>query len=310
MTARRQRGVALLVALLVVALATILIAALVDGGQLSFARTRNQLRAAQAEAHARGLEAYAAQVLVRDMASGATDSNDDVWAMPLPPTPVPGGQIQAGMQDLNGCFNLNNLYYNGAPRPLWIERFRRLLRNLDLPAAIADASVDWIDPDNLPGDRGAEDAAYLSRTPPYLPANRPFADASELRLVAGVDARAWRELAPWVCALPTPTRLNLNTASVPVLMSLSEQMTRQLAERIHEQGHAHWPSVDAVLQDLGPVGLDICAPSQPERCGLAVSSEYFRARGIIELDGIEFVAVSLLQRHAGVRVVRRRPGGL
>src|SRR5579871_5626878 len=45
---RRQSGVALIVALLVVALATVLIAALLYRGELTAARTRNDIRAAQA----------------------------------------------------------------------------------------------------------------------------------------------------------------------------------------------------------------------------------------------------------------------
>ncbi len=69
---RRQRGVALLVALLVVALATILIAALLDRGELALARTRNVLRGEQAEAYAQGLEAYAAEVLIQTRNQGRT----------------------------------------------------------------------------------------------------------------------------------------------------------------------------------------------------------------------------------------------
>ena len=63
---RRQRGVALLIALLAVALAVILIASLLDRGELAYARSRNALRGEQAIAYSEGLEAYAAQVLQRD----------------------------------------------------------------------------------------------------------------------------------------------------------------------------------------------------------------------------------------------------
>ncbi|MEO7014110.1 MAG: hypothetical protein ABI127_07335, partial [Dokdonella sp.] len=107
---QRQRGVALLIALLAVALAVILIASLLDRGELAYARTRNALRGEQAIAYSEGLEAYAAQVLMRDRAENSNlDTLSDVWAMPLPPQEVPGGRISARMSDLNGCFNLNNL---------------------------------------------------------------------------------------------------------------------------------------------------------------------------------------------------------
>lgn len=307
---RKQTGVALLVALLVVALATLLITALLDDGQLSMARSRNQLRAMQAQAYARGLESYAAQVLVKDNDQGMTDANDDIWGMPLPPTPVPGGSIRATMQDLNGCFNLNNLYQNNkALQKIWKERFGRLLLELQLSPAIADASVDWISPDLGRSERGADDGTYLARTPAYLAANRKFADASELRLVAGVDAHAWERLQPYVCALPTQTTLNLNTASIPVLMSLSSDITRPLAARIHQDGRARWNGYEEALQSLGNPSLriKICPPGPA--CGLDVKSEYFRARAIVELDGIQFVYTSLLQRQGGVRVLQRDQGG-
>lgn len=302
-----QRGVALLVALLVVALATLLIAALLDQGQLALARTHNQLRANQASAYAQGLEAYAAQVLVTDKQQGDMDANGDLWSMPMPPTQVPGGMIRATMQDLNGCFNLNNLYQDGQPQRLWIERFRRLLQVLQLSPAIADAAVDWIDPDNLPRKQGAEDGLYAGRNPRYLAANRAFVDASELRLVAGVDSHAWERLAPHVCALPTATTLNINTASIAVLRSLADGMTQAMAARIHQDGQARWKQVRPALSELGNLGMRICPPGQS--CGLSVSSEYFRARAVIELDGIHFVYTSMLQRRAGVRVLRRAPGG-
>jgi len=122
-SASRQRGVALLVALLVVALATVLIAGLLDRGELGLARTRNQLLESQAQAYAQGLEAYAARILQQDWAlnGGGADSNGSTWAVPFPPTPVPGGTIAATMRDRNGCFNLNNLVdAGGAPNPPWL----------------------------------------------------------------------------------------------------------------------------------------------------------------------------------------------
>ena len=53
---KKERGVALIVALLVVAFATVLIAALLDRGELAAARTRNTLREMQAESYAKGLK--------------------------------------------------------------------------------------------------------------------------------------------------------------------------------------------------------------------------------------------------------------
>lgn len=303
MSVHRQRGVALLVALLVVALATILIAALLDRGQLALARTRNVLRAQQADAYAQGLEAYAAAVLVKDQQG--LDTHDDIWGVPLPPTPVPGGLIGATMTDRNGCFNLNNLVVDGERRTLWIARFRRLLLALQQSPAIADATADWLDPDGEADPAGGEDGTYAAHDPPYRAANAPMSDATELRLVAGVDQNVWTALAPYVCALPTPTTLNVDTASVPVLMTLAPGITAEVAARIAQGGHAQWRSIDDVAAELQRAGV-VLGPG--DRVGLGVASEYFLANAVIRLDDIDFTYQSLLQRRAGVRVLGRRRG--
>lgn len=309
MSVQRQRGVALLVALLVVALATVLIASLLDSGQLALARTQNLVRGEQAAAYAHGLEAYAAKVLADDGNKGS-DSNSDPWAVPLPPTPVLGGTISGTMRDMNGCFNLNDLVLDKQNKAVWRKRFRRLLTNLQLQPAIADAAAQWAGVTGDLDERRVGDGVYLGRTPAYRGAAAPFADVSELRLVMGVDAHTYAVLRPYVCALPTKTSLNLNTASVPVLMSLSSKMTQSMAANLYSDGHANWGSRTAALNALqgnGRAGGIVIDPAH--QVGLGVRSDYFMARGHIELDGIDFTYRSLIQRNAGIRVLWRRMGG-
>jgi general secretion pathway protein K len=303
---RRQGGVALLVALLVVALATVLIAGLVDRGELGFARTRNQLLEAQAQAYARGLEIYAARVLQEDWAvngGAGADSNASTWALPLPPTPVPGGLISATMRDRNGCFNLNNLVdASGQPDPPWPDKFRRLLAALRLDPDLADAVLAWMNP-----QPGADDPYYLSQPLPYRQARRGFVHVSELRLVKGIGGEVYAALAAHVCALPRGTRINVNTASVPVLMTIDGVATEEVARRIWQQGSANYTS----LAELAPVVPAIQAESRY----YGVHSTYFLARGDITLDGLPFTFYSLIERRlgsgsdAGIRVIARGRGG-
>lgn len=298
-----QRGVALLVALLVVALATVIVAGLLDRGELVAARTRNVLRNEQVEAFQQGLEAYAARVLLRDTEDGPVDANGDVWSLPLPPTPVPGGTISATMRDLDGCFNLNNLA-DPQQQTLWLQRLRNLLGVLQLDPRIADAVADWIDLDREPRDGGAEDNAYLGATPPYRAADRPFTHVSELRLVRGVDGAVYARLAPYVCAVPAGTALNVNTAPVPVLRALAPQaITEAIAQRLWRDGQARWTGVNDFVAELAKQGVTL-APAEQQ--GLAVRSRYFLARGNIDLDGLHFRTASLIERSdRGLRVLQR-----
>ncbi|HOX71084.1 type II secretion system minor pseudopilin GspK [Dokdonella sp.] len=308
---QRQRGVALLIALLAVALAVILIASLLDRGELAFARARNALRGEQAIAYAEGLEAYASLVLQRDRDENPNlDSFSDVWAIPLPPQQVPGGSISARMSDLNGCFNLNNLV--GRQAPVWRKRLRNLLTALELDPSLAGAINDWLDSDaNIDAEGGAEDSAYLAQPIPYRAGNRVFAHISELRLVRGIDSAVYARLAPEVCALPTGTTINLNTASTAVLMSLDSRMTAVLAERIRQDRQARWTDVGTALNEAAQQGVEI---TPADRVGLGVASSYFLARGEITLDGVPFAFSSLLERvggtvRGGVHVLQRSRGG-
>jgi general secretion pathway protein K len=306
---RRQRGVALLIALLVVALATILIAALLDRGGLTAARTRNQLRQLQAENYAKGLEDYAARVLWQDNQNADnTDASDDIWAVPLPPTPVPGGDITATMTDLDGRFNLNNLSDdNAAQQGAWQAKFGLLLQALKLDPNLAQNVRNWMSADPA---SGAGEAWYLAQAVPYRAGHRQFAHVSELRMVEGFDGDTYARILPHVSALPAGTTININTATVPVLMTLTEGMTEQTAAAIWQQGHAHFQGVSDLQKSPYSIGTVPAA-------FYGVQSQFFLARGDITLDGLPFTFYSLLQRSfgkgagpdSGVLVLQRSRGG-
>ena len=111
------------------------------------------------------------------------------------------------------CFNLNNLVdANGRANPPWPDKFKRLLTALKLDPKLADAAVNWMNPQPT-----TDDAYYLAQPVPYRPAKRGFVHVSELRLVKGVTGDIYAALAPHVCALPPGTKININTASRAIL---------------------------------------------------------------------------------------------
>lgn len=296
---QRQRGVALLVALLVVALAVILVAALLDRGELALARTRNLLRGEQAEAYAQGLEAYAAEVLQKTWQE-RLDTNTSPWAMPLPTQPVPGGAIGATMRDQNGCFNLNNLAAAVPQHAQWRGVFGRLLARLGLASELGTAVERWLDSD----DAAADTNAYLAQSVPYRPHGGPFAHVSELRLVRGVSGEAYARLAPHVCALPRGTKLNVNTATVPVLWALSVKLSQATAEKLWNGGQARYGGPSEFLAQAG-------LGDEPELNDLLdVRSTYFLVRSDIVLDAVPFTFYSLIERVQGrdIHVLQRSRG--
>ncbi|MFA5683464.1 MAG: type II secretion system minor pseudopilin GspK [Lysobacteraceae bacterium] len=308
MTALRgQRGVALLSAMLVVALAVVLVAALLDVGEASRARSRNALRAEQTWQLLHGLEGWAGAALRRDSDDGSgIDGPEDPWLQPLPPVQIPGGRIQGRLRDRSGCFDLNALHRNGADDEQAIARFERLLTALRLDPTIAAQVADWLDADLSPRSGGAEDGQYLRRTPPYRSAGRPFAHVSELRLLATVDDKVYQRLAPHVCAQPQVTPLNLNFASPAIWMSLDGRISEAAAQRLWREGRARYRDVEEVRSALREEGVEAV-----ELSAYGTASRYVLMEAEIEVDGVPYVYASLLERApGGVRVLARTRGRL
>jgi general secretion pathway protein K len=300
-SARSQRGIALLIALLTVALAAVMIAGLLDRGELALARTRNVLRGEQAEAYAQGLEAYAARVLLKDSdQTGDVDSNTDLWAMPLPPQVVPGGAIRASMRDLNGCFNLNNLL-SQTSAATWAKMFGRLLDVRGVEQSVKQAVLDWLGAPNS-NDGSTTDAYYLAQPVPSRSARRVFAHVSELRLVRGVTSEVYARLAPYVCALPIGSLINVNTASVPILQTLGPSISPAQAEALWQNGQAEFDS--NWRSDLTSKGVVLYPDVDGHEVG--IKSSYFLARSDIDLDGVSFTFFSVIQRPGFIVVERSR----
>lgn len=307
MPVHRQTGVALLTVLLVVFLASVAAISLASVQQLAIRRSTLLLHQQQARLYALGGEQWAAAILVRDLKENQTDHLDEVWATLPPALPVEGGSLTSDIQDLQGRFNLNNLLrQDNTIDESWLQALQRLLDRLELNPGIAQAIADWIDPDMEPRSLdGAEDGEYVGHTPPYMAANRPLVSISELRLIKGMDEESFNRLAPHICALPGFTPINVNTASAPVLASLSEELNLASAEAlIEDRSPEGYAEVNTFIQEA-QLGAGALPPDN-----LAVSSEYFLARLEANVGEGRAIINSTLQRSSerGTRILMRSFG--
>lgn len=303
---RRQRGLALIVALLALVLAVLLATALIDDGERSAARWRAAWRAEQSWQLLQGLEAWAGEALRADWRDNRIDSLDEPWARESPVLQVPGGEVQGRLRDLGGCFNLNALAPAGEVDTLALQRFQRLLRGLQLPPEIAVQAADWIDRDQIAQPGGAEDGAYLALPPFVRSGDTAMAVPSELLRLPALTPELWQRLAPFVCALPADHRINLNTAPPELWLMLDDGLTLAQARRLARTQARAYPDIDAVQAALQREGL----PWQSDLSAYAVQSRYFLVEAEVRGDGLSFAYQSLLQRDTGdVRVLARARGG-
>ncbi|MDN5872086.1 MAG: type II secretion system minor pseudopilin GspK [Nitrococcus sp.] len=311
MSTRRERGVALITALLVVAVAATAATGMIWREHLAIRRTQNVIARDQAWLYAQAAEAVAIVLLDQDRRNSRVDGLSERWAGILPPIEVGAAEIQLAISDLQGRFNLNALAATGdeSTAQAAAQQFRRLLASLHPAYSIGleAALADWLDADlkpRFPG--GAEGDVYSRLDPPYEAANRLMLVPSELRLVAGIDAATYRALGPFVTALPdSAATLNVNTAPPAVLRSLVATTSAQgLEAALALRQKQPWDSVQAFLQAL-PAAT--AAAIDPQLLGVA--SEYFLVHARVRLDRARLSLYSVVHRprpqQAPIRVIYR-----
>jgi general secretion pathway protein K len=284
---RAQRGVALVTAVMIVAIAAAIAVQIAFAHQLWFRQMENVADRDATDWLRRGALHWASLALLEDAAQNSTDHLGESWAMGLPTLPVEGGTIKVSIEDAQGRFNLNSV---GTPANLQV--LGRLLEVLGLDPQLANAVLDWIDTnsDALPG--GAEDVDYLNLNPPYRAANRPMASVDELRLIRGFDAKTVAALLPYVTVLP-PTaisEINVNTASSVVLAALVPGLDLPTAQRIaEERGSTPYKTIEAFKEKLP-------RNPTPPTAGMALKTDFFLVTLDTSIGRHERRSEALLQR--------------
>ncbi len=299
-TSRAQRGVALVTAVMIAAIAAAIAAQIAFAHQIWFRQMENVADRGATDWLRRGALHWASVALLDDAARNSIDHLGESWAMGLPILPVEGGAIKVSIEDAQSRFNLNNL---NAANPTDIEILRRLLEALRLDPSLRYALLDWIDPDSNVSPGGAEDVDYLNGNPPYRAANGLLASVDELRLVRGFDAKTVAALSPYVTVLPvTNSTINVNTASPELLAAIVPGLDLPTAQRIADErlGKPYNNTTDFTSKlPRGPT---------PPGGGMSVKTDYFLITLDTSIGRHERRSEALLKRSsASTEVVWHRP---
>ena len=300
-TPSRQRGVALITAILITALISSVAINLAWDNALDMRRTMTLLYRDQAVQVAVGAESWVQSILRDDLAETDTDHLGEIWASELPGLPVQSdvvqGELFGDIQDLQGRFNVNNLVdQNGEIDELVLEQFRRLLLALELDPRFAGIAADWIDANLEAGfPDGAEDAIYTGFIPAYRTPNLPITHATELAALEGMDKESFDILAPHIVALPGRTGINVNTATAPVLQSLGENLSAADVESLISERE------DGGFADMQNTFSTLVDPEILPQ--LEETTSYFQLRLVVQIATVRIIYFSTLQRGATGQVV-------
>jgi type II secretory pathway component PulK len=156
---------------------------------------------------------------------GPHDSLDQAWAEPTPPIPVDGGLVSTWIVDEDRKINVNNYISSKThqPDPNFAPVLVRLLGNINVSPDLLPILQDWLDPDSIEAQGGAEADYYLALSPPYEPRNGSMPTIYDLRMLKGMDDVTFFKLSQYLTAVGKP-QVNVNTASPEVLAALTPQL--------------------------------------------------------------------------------------
>lgn len=308
-----QRGVAIVMAMLIVALATSVAAYAAWQQNLWIRQSENLATQAQALAVSRAALYFGAMVLLEDLKNSNPPNVDHLkedWAKYALTTPVEGGSVSGKIADQQGLFNVNNLAVTDPQqRALQLQWFTALLSALDIPTALADALQDYVDADEQ-GPK--EDLAYLGKAEPYRTANRPIQSIDELNRVEGFDAKVIEKLKPFITAIPiiTPPAQGSSTATIPVTLLNVNTAPKEVLEAVFGAGSGTQIETlrsKAPFKDIGDFDAQTASllppvdPKNPaahpwNNTNIDVKSDYFLVAAVSQFGNTKNGLIALVQR--------------
>lgn len=305
--------------------------ALMEDIQLSVKRTINVQAYSQADWQADGAEDFVLAYLTNDFADLAAEVKGALLQARTPLVlPTPEGAITLTLKDATQCFNLNGMVNaEGARNDEAVLEFVRLAELLGLAqnqaTALANALVDWQDPDQQQSAGGAEDGTYLRKNPPYRTADTFMRGPEELRAIDGMDEDLWELFRPFVCTgeaglMPA---INVNSLSADRLIILAAALNVPATDAataagtlLQERPLTGYSSVDQMSRILEGTSIEGLTA---DRLGIDVSSVFvevvtevgpaervrsYRFDGLLGVDGAEADAPSLTYRGWGRETFR------
>lgn len=245
--AHRQRGVAFIVVMWLMALLVILLGAFAVIARVEGLQARHLYDATVAR--------YAAEAGINEAAYFLSVPDPQLRWIPdgrAYQINFNGADVELKITDESGLIDLNV-----ADQAMLTELFMGVGVESDQAAALAAAIQDWRDPDDLVSPNGAEEAEYAAAGLPWGPANAPFVMVSELLQVLGMTPDIYRLIERSVTVYGGQSRPNFAFAPLEILMSIPD-MTPELAQQIIEARHA-WDPTSGAPPPILPDGTQLMA---------------------------------------------------
>jgi general secretion pathway protein K len=318
-----QRGVALIVVLLLVATLSFIALAISEQTALAARRSSNTRLNAELYWRAVGAEALARRAIETTMKAtpGKLVTGNPLTAAPIE-VPFDGGAATMSVVDRTRCFNVNSLVKGGRGEEGFDEEAAEELDTVFTTAGVAEADAgalagviaDWIDANDFQEPQGAEDGLYTALPTPYRTGSTLLADISELRAMAGVGRLEYGVVRPYLCALPTSDAsiINLNlltTADAPLLVGIlnGKKTLLEAQDIINARPPGGYQTIEAFWEGEAFAGLEISAAAKAR---FELYSRYLEVNAAMEYYGatLDLALLFEVDGNGSARLISRRFG--
>jgi general secretion pathway protein K len=229
------------------------------------------------------------------------------------------GQCLIKVSQESGKININLLKEkNGKLNRSRIDHLLKLIDTLNRNASgdslidysIVPSIIDWVDSDDivtsLPfikhNNRGAESGHYSRSSPPGKCRNAPVEIVEELLAVNGMSLESLGRLRDYLTVYGDG-KINVNSASKPILASLSEQMDAALAQIIVERRRLKPFESVAELRDL-PGMTDSLYYSINKTLTVDPTDQYYNVTSVGNIDNLACTVTAILKMNESTGSVK------
>jgi general secretion pathway protein K len=291
----RQRGVAVIIALLLTTLAITIVASLFWQQQVQVRSIENQRLQLQKQWILRGALDWASLILREDAKYSSVDTLDEPWATPLAETRLnqyvddnradgSDATLSGSITDAQARYNLTNLCPNGTINPVEVSAFAKLLNNANIDPALAQATANLMAAAQK--KPAANDANTVNQSGP-LPMNLTQVD--DLLAVPGFTPEMLAGIRNLVIFLPRATLVNVNTAPAEVLSAISTLSISDATALVVSRNTATFRNPGDFILLMHENHLIVA--------GVAVSTNYFLVNGKVSMSRAESEIQALIERN-------------
>lgn len=295
-----QRGVAVIMALLLTTLAITIVASLFWQQQVQVRLIENQRLQLQKQWILRGALDWASLILREDAKHSSVDTLDEPWAAPLAETrldqylengkadgDIADTTLAGGIEDAQARFNLNDLASMGIVDQAAIATFARLLTHQHLPPELARSTAEHIARVTKPANKDTTVNASAS----LQAQSQPIAlqQTEDLLSIPEWTTDSLSRIEPYVICLPVHTPVNLNTAKAETIAAVLDISMQDANILVNSRRSASF-------RDLADASNRLPRPVPFSVNNADTSTRYFLLTGKVHMNRARLDMLALLER--------------